>query len=226
MEAAPLIDSGENSANETGWLPLFISLMLVLLTFLVFLVTYSEPDPEKAESFRGEFRRRLIVNREGPGGPLPAASQAVADPLQLVVTRLKSEGLSVRLIDEFLTLSLVRDLMVSEIKSGVAVTLPEVLLFAGNGRELTRNSRRLMERFAFLAAELPYLVEIKTFMRVTAAGNELAGLEEGGRRSLGLYREMLARGVAPEKLKASAFLLVPADSGAARVEIEFKEPEL
>ena len=217
----------QEKRTAIGWLPLFTSLMLVLLTFLVFLVTYSEPDPGKADSFRGEFRRRLISKPVGPGGAVPLALEKGVDPLQLVVSRLKEEGLSVKLVDEFLTLSEIRDLNVKEARSGVAVTFPEVLLFNADGR-LTGKSRRLLTSFSYLAAELPYLVEVKAFAKNPGLGAEMAGLESAARRSLELYREMSARGVAPGKLKASGFLLGrDSDPEASfRVEIEFKEPEL
>jgi flagellar motor protein MotB len=206
------------------WLPLFISLMLVLLTLFIFLTTYAESDVEKVRIFKEHFRKSLVMQGEGGMGAVSITDAGTAaDTPQPLIRRMKSSGIDKKRMDEFLTLNQVKALEVREGKQGLAVIIPDAAAFEPGKNRLTENAVKTLAALSPLVAELPYLVEIKGF----AAGAPPQGygdlLEFSASRALLVYDYFINRDIAPVKLKVSARgSAAPQD----KVEIIFKSPEL
>lgn len=212
------------------WMPLFLSLMLVLLTLFIFLTTFAESDKAKIEAFKRHFRESLLMpnERERKGAQSIIDLGGPVEPVRAIVNRMKSRGINKKLMDDFLTLNEIKDLQVMDGTRGVAVILPEVATFESGKKDLTRKSQRFLDSIAYLVSELPYLVEIKGYATSNVPAGFTDALEFSARRAAAVYNHFLSKDIAPVKLKVSGCGDAFEGSGVPqdKVEIIFKEAEL
>jgi flagellar motor protein MotB len=215
-------------ATQPAWMPVYISLMLVLLTLFVFLNTFTEKDPGRVRIFRENFKKALVLLGSGRAGSRSAVDVRGADPLLALVNRLKSETLSVDKMDRFLTVAQIKELRVARGERGVTVVVPGKLGFDGTGLVLNALARAALARIAWLATEIPYQVQVTAYSssRIPAGYGDALGYSAG--RALEVYRFLLAHGVPPVKLKMTARGDALARGGPEdnRIEISFQEPQL
>jgi flagellar motor protein MotB len=219
----------EETAASPSWMPLFFSLMLVLLTLFIFLITYAETDKEKIRIFREQFQESLLLSgAQGRGAQSIVQVGTQQDPLHALINRMKSKGINKKLMDEFLTLNQVKDLEVMAGERGVAVILPEVAVFERGKNQLTGKAVDYLFAVSYLVSELPYLVEIKGYSSETIPTGYTDALEFSARRALLVYNFFLSQHIPSLKLKVSGCGDAFAGSGIPqnKVEIIFKSPEL
>ncbi|MCU0289651.1 MAG: hypothetical protein MUF15_25070, partial [Acidobacteria bacterium] len=153
--------------GQWPWMPMFISLGLVLLTLFIFLTTFAEKDKIKIDIFKRSFRERLTLSKGNLGitgknrENLELEMGTRAEPVLNIVKRMRSKGINKKLMDEFLTVAQVKNLEVIEGKKGVCVIIPGVVIFKEGKTDLLAESTQFLARISFLVSELPYLVEIK-----------------------------------------------------------------
>ncbi len=218
----------EEDYTKPAWLTIFLSLMLVLITLFVFLSTYTEHDKSKIEIFRNHFKQSLVLSGKGQGGKRSIIDNSTVEPLDEILNRIKGEGLSVKLMNEFLNQQKIKELKVKRGERGVVVVLPVSIGF-DNNKSVNLNKKILpyLNKIAFLAADLTYLVEIKGY-----SGNKIPKgikdeLELSSRRALAVYDFFIKKGVNPVKLKVTGCGYDNSKSeNKDRVEIAFKEISL
>ncbi|MCX6580515.1 MAG: OmpA family protein [Candidatus Aminicenantes bacterium] len=213
------------------WMPLFISLGLVLLTLFIFLTTFAEKDKVKIDIFKRSFKAHLLMpeeNRRGGRAGLETDMGQNTEPIRNIVNRMKSRGINKKLMDEFLTLNQVKDLEVIEGLKGVCVILPEVVTFREGKKELSQRAKGFLSRIAYLVYELPYLVEIKGYAAAKITPGFRDPLEFSAKRAAEVYNYFLAKEITPEKLKVSGCgdAFANGRKPQDKVEIIFKEAEL
>lgn len=213
------------------WTPVFISLGLVLLTLFIFLTTFAEKDKLKINIFKRSFRENLSMSEENQMGSRFALDWDIgesSEPIIKLINRMKSSGIDKQLMDEFLTLSQVKELEVIDGKKGICVILPEAIIFQKNKKELTEKAKRFLSRISFLVSELPYLVEIKGYAISSIPPAYRDSLEFSVKRAIEVYNYFLAKDISPEKLKVSGCgdAFAPGRKPQDKVEIIFKEAEL
>jgi len=224
----------EETATETtgirpAWMPMFIALMLVLLTIFIFLTTYSRGSKTKIQLFKEQFRRCLMLSGKGGNGAYSIADLGVVDnPARVLINRMKSTGINKKLMDDFLTLNQIKDMEVRDGKRGVSIIVPEVVGFVPGKNQLTDRAVEFLDTVAILAEELPYLVEIKGY----AAGAVPVGypdpLEFSAKRAALVYNYFVNKDVDPAKLKVSGCgdAFKDSDVGQDKVELIFKTEDL
>jgi chemotaxis protein MotB len=218
----------EQVYTSPPWMPLFLSLMLVLLTLFIFLTTFAESDKMKVEAFKRHFRKSLLMPEKARmGTPSITDIGGLVEPVQAIINRMKSQGINKKLMDDFLTLNEIKDLQVRDGKNGVAVILPETASFEPGKKDLTGKSRQFLNSISYLVSELPYLVEIKGYAAEVPAGFK-DSLEFSARRATEVYNYFLEKNIPPVKLKVSGCGDAFKESGVPqdKVEIIFKEAEL
>lgn len=213
------------------WMPLFISLGLVLLTLFIFLTSFAEKDKVKIDIFKRSFKENLSMPEESPKGSRFGPGMDMGEntePIRNVINRMKSRGIDKKLMDEFLTLTQVKDLEVMEGNKGVCVILPEVVAFQEGKKELSERAKSFLSRITYLVSQLPYLVEIKGYSTSKITPGFRDPLEFSAKRAAEVYNYFLAKEINPEKLKVSGCGDAFADSRKSqdKVEIIFKEAEL
>lgn len=212
------------------WIPMFLSLMLVLITLFVFLTTFAEGDILKTEEFRRFFKESMMMpekvetGKEEEGGYVSTES----NPLKALVNRMKSKGINGKLMVDFLTPNPLDGIDIKDGRDGVVVTLPEIVSFATGKAILSRRARIYLTKIAYLASILHYLVEIKGYTSPDFPTHMTDALELSCQRAIVVYNYLVMRKVNPAKLKITGHGDAFAESGVRqdKVEILFKEIDL
>jgi flagellar motor protein MotB len=221
--------SSDGSTAGSAWMSLFISLMLVLLTIFIFLTTFARGSKFKVQKFRAEFRRSLMLpGKKSLGARSITDVGTKEEPVRALINRMKSTGINKKLMDDFLTLNQIKDLVVRDGQRGVSIILPEVVGFVPGKNEITDTARRFLETVTLLADELPYLVEIRGYSSENVPPGYADALEFSAKRAALVFNYFIAREVEPEKLKVSGCGTAFQGSGVPqeKVEIIFKTEDL
>jgi hypothetical protein len=212
-----------------AWMLMFISLMLVLLTIFIFLVTFTRGSHTKIQLFQKHFRRSLMLTGEGGKGARSITDLGTRySPMRVLINRMKSKGINKKLMDDFLTLSQIKDMEVRDGKRGVSIILPEVVGFVPGKNQLTDQAVSFLDTVVMLAVELPYMVEIKGYSTETVPPGYSDPLEFSAKRAALVYNYFINREVEPVKLKVSGCGVAFKDSDVPqdKVELIFKTEDL
>jgi outer membrane protein OmpA-like peptidoglycan-associated protein len=219
----------DTPGTRPAWMPMFISLMLVLLTIFIFLITYTRGSQTKVQKFREQFRRSLMLTGKGGEGTRSITDLGTQyNPARALINRMKSKGINKKLMDEFLTLSQIKDMEVRDGQRGVSIILPEVVGFVPGKNQLTDQTVRFLDTVVILADELPYLVEIKGYSTETIPPGYTDPLEFSAKRAALVYNYFINKEVDPVKLKVSGCGDAFKDSDVLqdKVELIFKTEDL
>lgn len=224
----------EEPANETpgttpAWMPIFISLILVLLTIFIFLVTFTRGSHTKIQLFQKHFRGSLMLTGKGGKGARSITGLGTRySPVRVLINRMKSKGINKKLMDDFLTLSQIKDMEVRDGKRGVSIILPEVVGFVPGKNQLTGQAVSFLDTVVMLVVELPYMVEIKGYSTETVPPGYSDPLEFSAKRAALVYSYFINREVGPVKLKVSGCGAAFKDSDVPqdKVELIFKTEDL
>jgi flagellar motor protein MotB len=219
----------DTAGTRPAWMPVFIALMLALLTIFVFLATFTKGSKTKIQMFKEHFRRCLMLSGKGGRGAYSITDLGTAgNPAQVLINRMMSKGINKKLMDDFLTLNQIKDMEVRDGKRGVSIIVPEVVGFVPGKNQLTDQAVEFLDTVVILADALPYLVEIKGY----AAGSVPVGysdpLEFSAKRAALVYNYFIDRNVDPVKLKVTGCGDAFKDSevGQDKVELIFKTEDL
>ncbi len=232
MTIKDYFDEKEKENSQYTWMPVFIALMMVLLTLFIFLSTFTESDKEKVKIFKAQYKKSTMMRGKGGMGAETVVDAGIPDdPLQALINRMKSGKITKKLMDDFLTLNQIKELQVKDGKRGVCLILPDVVGFEPGNNRLTDKAQKYLFDISYLVAALPYTVEIKGYSSEKIPPGYIDTLEFSARRSFMVYEYFLSQNVNPIKLKVSGCGdIVSPDSGNKtpmdKVEIIFKSPEL
>jgi len=226
--------SDEETAKETpetrpAWMPMFIALMMVLLTYFIYLTTFVKGSKTEIKMFREQFRRSLMLPGKGGIGKYSITDLGTPDnPARVLINRMKSKGINKKLMDDFLTLKQIKDLEVRDGERGVSIILPEVVGFVPGKNQLTDQAVKFLDTVAILADELPYLVEIKGYAAGTMPVGYSDPLEFSAKRAILVYNYFINKNVDPVKLKVSGCgdAFKDSDVPQDKVELIFKTEDL
>lgn len=219
----------DTPGTRPAWMPMFISLMLVLLTIFIFLITYTKGSQTKVQKFKEQFRRSLMLTGKGGAGIHSITDMGTQyNPARALINRMKSKGINKKLMDEFLTLSQIKDMEVRDGQRGVSIILPEVVGFVPGKNQLTDQAVRFLDMVVILADELPYLVEIKGYSTETIPPGYADPLEFSAKRATLVYNYFINKEVEPVKLKVSGCgdAFKDSDVPQDKVELIFKTEDL
>ena len=217
----------EFEETKPAWLTMFLSLMLVLITLFVFLTTYTEHNKSKIEIFKNHFKQSLVLIGKGQGGKKSIVDNSEIDPLKEILNRMKSEGLSVKLMKEFLNQQQIKELDVKQGRNGIVIVLPKTIGFSDNSFNLNKKVLSYLNKIAYLASDLPYLVEIRGYSGNVLPKGVKDEFELSLKRALEVYKYFINKGINPVKLKVSGCGIDNSDNkNKDRVEIIFKEISL
>jgi flagellar motor protein MotB len=211
---------------KPAWLPIFISLMIVLLTLMVFLITFSESDSEKIKIFKRFLRENLmLVDKKSELNDRVFGDEQ--NPLKALINRMKAEGINKRLMDNYLTIAQIKKIRILDGEDGVCIILPERILFKEGSTKITRETVRPLNEVLPLVMDLPYIVEIRGYASIGEGKNFIDSLEFSSQRAYSIYQYFVSKGVAAEKLTVTGYGDNFSENGKKnnKVEIVFKEQD-
>lgn len=213
--------AGDTAGRTPSWLFIYLSLILTILTLFIFLFTYTEKDPAKVKLFRDNFKKALMIAGRGSQGRPSVADHGGEDPLKALANKMRSEGMTVKLMEEFVSTQQIRDLAVKAGESGSVVVIPEAVRFGPASTAVPSDATPFLKELGRLLNEIPFIMEIRARASSALPAGVADPLELSAQRALVLYDFFLAQGVDPLKLKAAGY-----GEGPDRAEFVFKSPEL
>jgi len=214
----------ERSDNDMSLV--FLSLLLVLITFFIVLTRFVETDPQKVTHFKQNYSHVLFFVDPEKVTRVMEQNEAIFEennPIQSLINRMKAIGITEPLMNQFLNLTDITTLKVISGQSGLVLRLPKPIQMDGDLPVLNEQGRKTLEKLAVLFFELPYIIEIKG---VGVDINNTEGfktLEKGVMASQSVYRQLLLMGVIPGKIKISGTTDKKATEESTFVELAFRE---
>ncbi len=187
---------------------IFLSLLLVLITFFIVLTRFVVTDPEKVERFRRDYSQTLFLGHEvkAPENPVVTMEKELfvhENPLKSLINRMKSTGITAPLLDQFLTLSDIKNLRVISGESGLVLRMPQPIAIQEEDSGLSAKSLETLDKMKVLFTELPFLIEIKGVGVEKNEPEPFAAMERGVKASQSVYMHLIGMGVIPQKIKIS-----------------------
>ncbi len=204
----------------------FLSLLLVLITFFIVLTRFVETDPQKVDRFKRNYSHSLFFVEPGKGKKQIEQQAEIfveTDPLQTLINRMKAIGLTEPLMNQFLNMNEIKVLNVISGESGLVLRLPEPIRLFGDTLALSDEGRKILERLKVLFVELPYIIEIKGVGIQREGALTFKTLELGVTASQCVYRQLLLMGVLPDKIKISGTVDAQVSNEGSYIELAFRE---
>lgn len=209
---------------------IFLSLLLVLITFFIVLTRFVVTDPEKVERFRRDYSRTLFLGQkaDGPVSPVKTVERDIfsdESPLKSLINRMKSTGITAPLMNQFLTIQDIKTLRLISGESGLVLRMPDPLEIGGDAFGLSPAGRETLEKMKVLFLELPFLIEVKGVGVDDAGSQGMAAMEMGVKASQSVYRHLIQMGVVPQKIKITGTTTRDSKPAMAKsfVELAFRE---
>lgn len=212
--------------QQTDMSLVFLSLLLVLITFFLVLTRFVEPDPAKVSRFKKHystflfFNQQVSVDKEATQAPDIFSE---SDPLISLVNRMKASGITEPLMNQYLTLLDIKNLKVVSGESGLVIRLPRTIKLDGDTGRLTNEEKESLGNLRVLFMELPFIIEIKGVGYQKNDQPSFQSLELSVTAAQTVYNHLIKMGVIPDKLKVSGMI----DDGKAEpvtdIEISFRE---
>ncbi len=206
--------------QENGWLTTYLDIIMLILTFFVFLTTFTVQDRDKVSRFRDFFKKSLVLSGSGTRGAVSIADSERDAAVEDLIKKVKVEGLNIKLTNQFLEISEIKDLKVKDGNRGVIIAFPQALVFEG-GR-VNSKGREYLRKLAGFVSAIPYFVELKG---VCGKDND-EPLAYTAAMGMEIYRVLTAAGVAEGKLKVTGTGGITAtenQESADRVELNIRE---
>lgn len=219
--------AGLTRIEEDGMPLVLISLFLVLITFFIVLIRFVETDPEKVEHFKRDYSRSLSLKPALGAAKRTVEKKAAVyddfDPLQTLINRMKVEGISVPLMNQYLTTNQIKTLQLISGETGLVLRLPQAINMHEGSAAISDDGRKNLDKLSALLLELPYTIEIHGVGVARERPADFQTLEKGVMASQSVYRYLLQMGIVPEKLKISGTTADMTTDLESYVDLTFRE---
>jgi DNA-binding cell septation regulator SpoVG len=205
---------------------IFLSLLLVLITFFLVLTRFVEPDPEKISRVKKDLSTLLFFGRQSSGKAVETVVPDMfspEDPIASLLNRMKAIGMTEPLMNQFISLKDIKNLKVISGESGLVIRMPKTIKPDGADLQITEAERDTLGKMAVLFRELPFIIDIKGVSGENKADGPFKSLQMSVRASQSVYSHLLQMGIQPEKLKVTGLVVSRSPGLEPTVEISFRE---
>ncbi len=209
---------GEKNKGNSRWLTLYISMILIILTFFISLSAYSIRTFKKMKNFQRSYSESLIFSKGKSRGKISITNFGNGDRLALIINDLREKGISKEKMDEYLKTSDLINLGVREGNDGYTLTLPTKVLFI-NQTKIDPRSYVYLSKIGYLVKYLPYYVYIEGFV---LNGEQIKGnrWEIAAKRALSVYNFFRSMGIDKRKMVVAGFFQNIAEDSYLKIRFE------
>ncbi len=209
---------GEKNKGNSRWLTLYISMILIILTFFISLSAYSIRTFKKMKNFQRSYSESLIFSKGKSRGKISITNFGNGDRLALIINDLREKGISKETMDEYLKTSDLINLGVREGNDGYTLTLPTKVLFI-NQTKIDPRSYVYLSKIGYLVKYLPYYVYIEGFV---LNGEQIKGnrWEIAAKRALSVYNFFRSMGIDKRKMVVAGFFQNIAEDSYLKIRFE------
>ena len=213
-----LNSKNNNSKGNNRWLTLYISMILIVLTFFISLSAYSIRTFKKMKNFQKSYNKSLIFSKGKSRGKISITNFGEGDRLALIINELREKGISKKKMDEYLKTSDLIDLGIRSGNDGYTITVPTKVLFI-NQTKIDPKSYLYLTKIGYLIKFLPYYAFIEGYVLngESVKGNKW---EIAANRAFSVYDFFKSMGVDKRKMIISGFYKNKAENSYLKIRFE------
>ncbi len=208
----------EKDKDNSRWLTLYISMILIVLTFFISLSAYSIRTFKKMKKFQRSYSKSLIFSKGKSRGKISITNFGDGDKLALIINNLREKGLSREKMDEYLKTSELIDLGIRSGNDGYTLIVPTKVLFI-NQTKIDPKSYLYLTKIGYLIKFLPYYAFIEGYV---LTGEQVKGnrWEIAAKRALSVYDFFRAMGVDKRKMVVAGFFQNESEDSYLKIRFE------
>ncbi len=212
---------GDERKSNNRWLTLYISMILIVLTFFISLSAYSIRTFEKMKKFQKAYNKSLIFSKGKGRGKVSITDFGNGDRLSIIINDLREKGISEKKMNEYLKESDLINLGIRVGDNGYTLTVPTKVLFV-NESEIDPKSYIYLTKIGYLIKYLPYYAYIEGYV---LSGEKVSGnrWEVASKRAYSVYKFFLSMGVVKEKMIIAGFSKNIAENSYLKIRFEKEE---
>ncbi len=215
------MDYKSKNEKNSRWLTLYISMILIVLTFFISLSAYSIRTFEKMKKFQKAYNKSLIFSKGKSKGKISITNFGDGDRLSIIINELREKGLTKKKLNEYLKESDLINLGVRAGEDGYTLTVPTKVVFLSNNK-IDPKSYVYLTKIGYLAKYLPYYVYIEGYV---LKGENISGNPWGiaAQRAYEVYNFFRSMGISKEKMIIAGFSTNSAENSYLKVRFEKEE---
>ena len=191
------------------WLSLYLSMVLILLTFFISLVASASWKAAKEAFFQKGYSDNLLFSEGHGKGALSLSNLGEGDEIPLIIERLKRAGLQKEGLERIVSLTELKGVGIRSGSRESSLEIPLREVFQAQGTGIDPKAYRALLPLANLSQEIPYRVSLEARAERGLPGDPW---ERAAQQAFEVYSFFLAQGVRSEKLSCTA--LSPLDKGS------------
>ncbi len=209
---------GEKGNGNSRWLTLYISMILIVLTFFISLSAYSIRTFKKMKNFQRSYSKSLIFSKGKSRGKISITNFGDGDKLALIINNLREKGISKEKMDEYLKTSELIDLGIRSGNDGYTLIVPTKVLFI-NQTKIDPKSYLYLTKIGYLIKFLPYYAFIEGYV---LNGESVKGnrWEIAAKRALSVYDFFRSMGIDKRKMIVAGFFQDLAEDSYLKIRFE------
>ncbi len=215
------VDYKSNKGKNSRWLTLYISMILIVLTFFISLSAYSIRTFEKMKKFQKAYNKSLVFSKGKSKGKISITNFGEGDRLSIIINELREKGLSKKKLNEYLKESDLINLGVRVGEDGYTLIVPTKVVFLSNNT-IDPKSYVYLTKIGYLARYLPYYVYIEGYV---LKGENIKGnpWSVAAQRAYEIYKFFKSMKVAKEKMIIAGFATNNAENSFLKIRFEKEE---
>ncbi len=190
--------------KRNSWLPLYLSLILIILTFFVALTSFSVRIGKKMRLFQKSYRESFVFIGGKSKGKLSILNIGDADRLNFIINQMRENGLNENLMKSYLKETDLISLGIAFIESGNELVFPVSRLFKEGGTSIEPTKYFTLIKILPLIKFLPYFVLIEGYPDGKES-DKLKAYEVSAKRAYSVYKFFVSQGVSERKMAISAY---------------------
>jgi len=192
------IDIGDNN-KKNRWLPLYISMILIVLTFFISLSSYTIKTMKKMKSFQKSYKQSLVFKKGKSRGRISILNRGEGDKLAVIIKDLREKGLSKKKVEEYLNDADLIKLGIKVGDNGASLSFPSNSIFEKGKTKIDPKAYVELVKIGYLAKYLPYYIYIEGFSTKKESGN-IDSYEFAALKALEVYNFFKQQGVEKRKM--------------------------
>ncbi len=185
--------------RSARWLPLYISMILIVLTFFISLSSYTIKTMEKMKSFQKSYKESLIFTKGKSRGKISILDTGEGDNLVVIIKNLREKGLNKQKMMEYLKDSDLIKMGVRVGQNGSELSFPSDKIFEKGKTKINPKAYVRLVKIGYLAKYLPYYIYIEGYSNKKESGS-VDSYEFAALKALSIYNFFKQQGVKKNKM--------------------------
>ncbi len=214
----------KTNSKKNRWLPLYISMILIVLTFFISLSSYTIKTMKKMKAFQKSYKQSLVFKKGKGRGKISILDTGEGDNLAVIIKELREKGLTKKKMEEYLNDADLIKLGVRVGDNGASLSFPTKTIFEKGKTAINPKAYIELVKIGYLAKYLPYYIYIEGFSNQKESGN-INSYEFAALKALTVYKFFKQQGVEQKKMVIMGYGNLEDDKESSFLKIKFVDED-